>query len=84
MKELELRFYEHDFQFKIYKSIRANLNSEVEKLGFSIFHYVFLALARQDERRHQLIILSVWNITSSESLFFSIHSSCWMQDAKFE
>ena len=46
--------------------------------------YLPLALASQKERSQRSIILHVWNIIFSEFLFFSFHSSCWMQDAKSE
>ena len=34
------------------------------------------------ERSHRLIVLRIRNIISSVFLVFSIHSLCWMQDAK--
>ena len=55
---------------------------EIKKLDFLTSHCVLLALARQEESGHQLIILYVCNIISSEFLLFSILSSFWIQDAK--
>ena len=52
-----------------------DLNSKIKNLGFLTFHCVPLALASQKERRQRLIIFSKF-------LLFSIHLSCWMQDAK--
>ena len=47
-----------------------------------MFHCVHLPLASQKERRQWWIIFHVQNIIFSEFIFFSYHSSCWMQDAK--
>ena len=47
-----------------------------------MFLSVPLVLANQKETRQRLIILHVWNIIFSEFLFFSFHSSRWMQYAK--
>ena len=44
---------------------------------------MLLELASKEERRKQLIVLHVGNITFSEFLLFSSHSSWWMQDTKF-
>ena len=49
-----------------------------------MFNCRLLALCSQKERRQQLIILYVRNITFCEFLFFSFHSLRWMQDAKSE
>ena len=57
-----LKFYRHDHHFKLYKSARADLNSETKKLVFLNFHCVALALASQKEIRQRLIILRVCNI----------------------
>ena len=42
---------------------------------------MLLALASQEEIRHQLIIFLL--ALASEFLLFSIHSSCEIQDVKF-
>ena len=60
----------------------ANYKSETKNIDFLMFHYVFLAMASKEERRHQLIILRVCNIIFSEFLLFSVHSLCYMQDTK--
>ena len=43
---------------------------------------MLLALASQKERKQQWIIHHVLNIILSDFVPSSIHSSCWMQDAK--
>ena len=43
---------------------------------------MLLILDSQEERGHKSNIPDVWNIISNEFLLFSIHSSCWIQDAK--
>ena len=43
---------------------------------------MLLALASQKERKQRLIIHHALNIILSEFLPSSIHSLCWMQDAK--
>ena len=53
-----------------------------QKLGFSMFNCVVLALASLEERGHRLNILYVWNIISSEFLLFSIHFVCQILNAK--
>ena len=47
-----------------------------------MFCCMLLALASQKERKQQWIIHHVLNIILSEFLSSSVHSSCWMQDAK--
>ena len=47
-----------------------------------MFCCVLLALASQKERKQRWIIVHVLNFILSEFLLFSVHSSCWMQDAK--
>ena len=47
-----------------------------------MFCFMLLALASQNERKQQLIILHLLNIILSEFLPSYVHSSCWMQDAK--
>ena len=49
---------------------RGDLKFQGKKVKFIIFHFVILALARQEERGNRLIILHVWNIMSSEFLIF--------------
>ena len=44
LMELEPEFFGGDFNFKLYRSSRADFNFEKEKLGFLIFHCVPLAL----------------------------------------
>ena len=44
---------------------------------------MILELASQEESWQRLIVRHIWNIISSKFLLFSIHSSCWMEDAKF-
>ena len=48
-----------------------------------MFYCMLLALASQKERKQRLIILHVLNTILDEFLPFYVHSSCWMQDAKF-
>ena len=43
---------------------------------------LLLALASQKERKQRWIIFHVLNFIVNEILPSSIHSSCWMQDAK--
>ena len=47
-----------------------------------MFHCVLLVLVGHEERGHRLISLCIWNIIYIEYLLFSIHSLCWVQDAK--
>ena len=72
----------HDYHFKFYKSTRDDLDLNMKNVGFSMFHCVLLTLASQKTRRQRLIIFCAWNTILSKFLLFSIHSSCWMQDAK--
>ena len=60
----------------------ADLSSETKKLGLSMFCCLLLELARQKEGKHRRIIFHVLNFIVSEFLPSSIHTSCWMQDAK--
>ena len=66
----------HDHHVKLYESARADLDLEMKKLGFRMFHYVLVVFASQKERRQQLIILHVRNIIFTMFLLFSFHSSC--------
>ena len=47
-----------------------------------MFCCLLVALASQKERKQRRIIFHVLNFILSDFLPFSIHSSCWMQDAK--
>ena len=47
-----------------------------------MFCCMLLALSSHKERKQRLIIHHVLNIILSEFLPSSVHSSCWMQDAK--
>ena len=47
-----------------------------------MFFCMLLALASQKERKQRLIIHHVLNTIFNEFLPSSLHSSCWMQDAK--
>ena len=62
----------------ISSSTRANFNSDMKKLRFLMFHFVPLALANLQERRHRLIILCIWNIIFSDFLLFVLipHFRC--------
>ena len=67
-KEFAAKIYEHDHCFKIYKSIGADLNSELKKLWFLTFNILLLVLPGKEERGKRLIILHVCNIVSHEFL----------------
>ena len=47
-----------------------------------MFCCLLLAMASQKERKQRWIIVHVLNIIINEFLPSSVHSSCWMQDAK--
>ena len=47
-----------------------------------MFCCLLVELASQKERKQRWIIFHVLNIILNEFLHSSIHSSCWMQDAK--
>ena len=49
----------------------------------NVFFCMLLALASQKERKQRWIIHHVLNFILNEFLPSFIHSSCWMQDAKF-
>ena len=65
-----------------HESAGADLSSETKKLGLSMFCCLLLALASQKERKQRWIIFHVLNFIITEFLPSSVHSSCWMQDAK--
>ena len=75
-KSFALKFHGPGCHFKIYKTVGADLNFEVKKLVFLMFHCVLLALASQKERRQRLIILHIWNTFFSDFILSSIYSLC--------
>ena len=67
----------------LHESAGADVSSETKKVRvINVFCCLLLALASKKERKRQWIIVHVLNFILSKFLPFSIHSSCWMQDAK--
>ena len=77
-----MKFCGHDRHLNVHESAGANLGSEIDKLGLSMFCCLLLALSSQKERKQRWIIVHVLNFILNEFRPFSVHSSCWMQDAK--